>query len=89
MNKIVYICDCCKKEVKEEELIKVILPYQVVRDTTSSLISWELTDSYKSSKEFEICQQCAKNVVDGYRKYINVSDYPYEGWKIELSGEVE
>lgn len=86
-TKVIYTCDCCNKEVPEEELITVKLPYQVAEDTTVSLISWRMTDKYKASKDFEICQECAKKIVDGYRKYLDVSDYPYEGWTIKLNEE--
>ncbi len=85
-TKVIYTCDCCSKEVLEEELITVKLPYQVAEDTTVSLISWRMTDKYRTSKDFEICQECAKKIVDGYRKYINVANYPYQGWDISLAG---
>lgn len=87
MKTTIYSCDCCKTEVPEEDLITVKLPYQLAENTTGSFISWNLIDKYKASKDFEICQECAKKIVDGYRKYLNVSDYPYEGWKIELNKE--
>lgn len=83
-TKVIYTCDCCNKEVQEEELITVKLPYQVAEDTTVSLISWRMTDKYDTSKDFDICQECAKKIVDGYRKYINVANYPYQGWNISL-----
>ena len=78
----IYKCDCCKQEVDHaEDLIKVILPYQVARDTTGSFVSWEMIDKYNSSKEFEICQECAKRIVSGYRlQNIELSDNPYQGW---------
>ena len=84
-TKVIYSCDCCKKEAKEGELITVKLPYQIARDTTGVLISWVMTDKYKTSKDFEICQECAKKIVDGYRKYLNVTNYPYEAFKIKLN----
>lgn len=86
--KTIYTCDCCKKEVNsEEDLITVQLPYQMARDTTGSFISWEMIDEYQTSKGFEICQDCAKKIVEGYRKYIDVTDLPYKGWSIELIEE--
>ena len=82
---VIYKCDCCKAEVKDEkDLISVKLPYQIAEDTTVSLVSWKMIDKYATSKEFEICQQCAKKIVEGYRKYIDVTNYPYEGWNILL-----
>lgn len=86
--KTIYSCDCCKKEVSsEEDLIIVKLPYQVAVNTTGSFISWEMIDEYKTAIAFEICQDCAKKIVDGYRKYIDVTDLPYKGWSIELIEE--
>lgn len=86
-TKVIYTCDCCKNEVPEGELITVKLPYQVAEDTTVSIISWRMIDKYKESKDFEICQECAKKIVEGYRKYIDVTNYPYEGWNIKLNTE--
>ena len=89
--KEIYKCDCCKQEVLSDvDLIEVVLPYQVARDTTVSLISWEMVDEYNSSKKFDICQECAKRIVEGYRsKNIELGCYPYSDWTFEILGEEE
>lgn len=87
--KEIYRCDCCKQEVlTDDDLIEVILPYQVAKDTTVSLVSWKMIDKYNSSRSFEICQECAKRIVEGYRgKHIELGTYPYTGWSFEIKGE--
>lgn len=91
MKTEVYKCDCCKKEVfSADDLIEIVLPYQIAKDTTGSFISWEMIDKYGSSKKLEICQQCAKRIVEGYRiKNIELGCYPYSGWTFEILGEEE
>lgn len=81
----IYKCDCCKKEISSaDDLIEVVLPYQIARDTTGSLISWKMVDEYRASKEFDICQDCAKSIVKGYRtQNIKLSNNPYENWIFE------
>lgn len=86
--KEIYKCDCCKQEVSNiDDLIEIILPYQIAQDTTVSLISWKMIDKYNSSKKFEICQECAKRIVEGYRtQNIELGVYPYQGWTFEILG---
>ena len=89
--KEIYKCDCCKQEVLSAvDLIEIVLPYQVAEDTTVSLVSWKMIDKYNSSKKFEICQECAKRIVEGYRiKNIELGCFPYSGWTFKILGDTE
>ena len=80
------ICDVCEKSVwNEHDLVSVRLPreknsYKIVDSYTV-----QPTYRYVQAKELEICQECAKKLVKGYREYlgIDINEDGLAPWKGE------
>lgn len=70
INKIIYSCDCCGKEVEfEEELCECVIPMTYYDEYGRS---HELTNG-----EIELCKDCYKKLNDVIRKHFHEFHYVF------------
>lgn len=70
IHKIIYSCDCCKKEVQsEKELFKCVIPMIYCNEYG---ITHELTNG-----EIELCQDCYKKLNDVIIKHFHRFRYVF------------
>ncbi len=72
MKHTIYKCDICEKEVNEGDLISVKLPRARMEYQYINFYEIQPKYRYNQTRELEICEECAKKVVKGYRKYLGV-----------------
>ena len=72
MKCVSYKCDICGKDNSESNLITVKLP--IVQIGYKRIDPYTLQSEYRfnQTRELEICEECARKVVIGYRKYLGV-----------------
>ena len=73
MRYTIYKCDICEKEVDlPGDLISVKLPRSRTEYKHINLYEVQPEYRYNQTRELEICEECAKKIVKGYRKYLGV-----------------
>ena len=65
---LIHICDCCKKEMKDNEIIKCSIPVEEEMNATSNghiLMTYKTGKIY--SKDIELCPICATTLADMFQ----------------------